>query len=63
MHLNCAIVIITIGTIQNTSAVTITWIGWPLFMTGRIQNQQSKYVDIPHSIDAGEKCRGEFQIN
>lgn len=53
--------IITVFTVQDASAVSI--VSRNMFMTGRIQNNQCEYVDVPHAVNAGEKGRCEFQVD
>lgn len=56
---------LTSGTVIQavTSEIAASRSLWPLLVTGRIEDDQCKNVDIPHAVDASEKSRGEFKMN
>lgn len=48
---------------ETAAGDAIATVRWPLFVAGRIQNNQCKNVYVPHAIDTGEECRCEFQMH
>lgn len=48
---------------MSSQQLTTRTVSFPLFVAGRIQNDQRENVNVPHAVDAGEESRCELHLD